>query len=107
MQIESVKGLAALDDILAIQGLDAVFIGPADLAADMGHLGNASEPSVREAVLEALRRIRAAGKAAGVLSTEADFIADCKAAGANFVGVGIDVLLYAQSLRELAAKYEA
>ncbi len=107
VQIESLKGLAALDAILAIEGLDAVFIGPADLAADMGHLGNAGEPAVKAAVLDALRRIRAAGKAAGVLSTEPDFIADCTAAGANFVGVGIDVLLYAQSMRALAAKYTA
>lgn len=105
VQIESVKGLAALDEILAIDGLDAVFIGPADLAADMGHLGDVGQPAVKAAVLGALRSIRVAGKAAGVLSTEPGFIAECTAAGANFVGVGIDVLLYAQALRALAAKY--
>lgn len=105
VQIESVKGLAALDDILAVQGIDGVFIGPADLAADMGHLGNPGHPAVKSAVLDALTRIRAAGRAAGVLTTDPAFIADCKAAGANFVGVGIDVTLFAGALRELAKRH--
>lgn len=105
VQVESVKGLEALDAILAIPGIDCVFIGPADLAADMGYLGNSGHPEVKAAVLGALSRIRAAGKAAGVLATEAGFIADCKAAGANFVGVGVDVAILASALRQMAAWY--
>lgn len=105
LQVESVAGLAALDDILAVAGVDGVFIGPADLAADMGHLGSPGHPLVRDAVLDAMRRIRKAGKAAGVLSTDPAFVADCKAAGANFVGVGIDVTLFAGALRALAKSY--
>jgi 4-hydroxy-2-oxoheptanedioate aldolase len=105
VQVESRAGLAALDDILALPRLDGVFIGPSDLAADMGHLGNSGHPEVTAAVLDALRRIRASGKVAGVLSTDPGFIADCKAAGANFVGVGIDVTTLAAALRGLAASY--
>ena len=105
LQVESRAGLSALDDILAIDGIDCVFIGPADLAADMGHLGNAAHPEVRAAVLDALARIAASGKAAGVLSTEDAFIADCVKAGARFVGVGIDVLAYVGAMRTLARKY--
>jgi 4-hydroxy-2-oxoheptanedioate aldolase len=105
LQVESRAGLAALDDILAIPGIDCVFIGPADLAADMGHLGNASHPEVRVAVLAALARIAASGKAAGMLSTEEAFIADCVKAGARFVGVGIDVLAYVGAMRTIARKY--
>ena len=105
VQVESRAGIAALDEILAVKGVDGVFIGPADLAADMGHLGHASHPDVQAAVLDALRRIRKAGLAAGVLATGADFITDCKAAGANFVGVGVDVLVYAGALRDLAATW--
>lgn len=105
LQIESRAGLAALDEILAIPGIDCVFIGPADLAADMGHLGNAAHPEVRAAVMDALARIAASGKAAGVLSTEDDFLADCKAAGARFVGVGIDVLAYVDALRARARQF--
>lgn len=105
LQVESQAGLAALDDILAIPGVDCVFIGPSDLAADMGHLGNASHPEVRAAVFGALTRIAASGKAAGVLSTEDVFIADCVKAGARFVGVGIDVLAYVGALRARARQY--
>lgn len=105
LQIESRAGLAALDEILEIPGIDCVFIGPADLAADMGYLGNASHPEVRAAVMNAVRRIAASGKAAGVLSTEDAFIADCVVAGARFVGVGIDVLAYVGALRARARQF--
>lgn len=105
LQVESLKGLAALDDILATPGVDGVFIGPSDLAADMGHLGNAQHAEVQAAVFDALTRIRKAGRIAGVLATAPGFIADCKAAGANFVGVGIDVTLFAGALRALAKDY--
>ena len=105
LQIESRAGLAALDEILSVKGLDGVFIGPADLAADMGHLGHSDHPDVKSAVLDALSRIRAAGLAAGVLTTDPAFIKDCKDAGANFVAVGVDVTLYAASMRDLAAKW--
>jgi 4-hydroxy-2-oxoheptanedioate aldolase len=105
VQVESRAGLAALDEILALPGIDCVFIGPADLAADMGHLGNAGHPDVHVAVMDALSRIAASGKAAGVLSTEDDFIADCVQAGARFVGVGIDVLAYVGAMRDRARQF--
>lgn len=105
LQVESVAGMAALDGILDLEGVDAVFFGPADLAADMGHLGNAAHEDVRTAIYDGLRRTRAAGKAAGILATEDAFIAAAKAAGANFVGVGIDVTILAGALRALAARY--
>lgn len=105
LQVESRAGLAALDEILVVPGIDSVFIGPADLAADMGHLGNASHPEVRAAVMDALARIAASGKAAGVLSTEDAFLADCLKAGARFVGVGIDVLAYVGALRARARQF--
>jgi 4-hydroxy-2-oxoheptanedioate aldolase len=105
LQVESRAGLAALDDILAVKGIDGVFIGPSDLAADMGHLGKPGHPDVKAAVLAALHRIRKAGLTAGVLSADPDYINDCKAAGANFMAVGIDVTLYASAMRTLAAKW--
>lgn len=105
VQVENRAGLAALDDILAIEGLDGVFIGPADLAADMGHISNSSHPDVRSAVVDALRKIRAAGKVAGVLTMDPDFTEECRQAGANFLGVGVDVLLFAAAMRAQAQKY--
>ena len=105
LQVESRKGLAALDDILAVEGVDGVFIGPSDLAADMGHPGDTTRPALRDAVTGALARIRQAGKIAGVLAVSDDFIALCRQAGANFLGVGIDVTVLAQGLRTLARRH--
>jgi 4-hydroxy-2-oxoheptanedioate aldolase len=105
LQVESVRGLQALDDILEVPGVDGVFIGPSDLAADMGFIGQPGHPKVKAAVLDSLTRIRARGLSAGVLSTDPAYIADCKAAGANFVGVGIDVTILATALRDLAKRY--
>lgn len=106
-QVESRAGLEALDGILAIDGIDGVFIGPSDLAADMGHIGRPAEPAVKDAVLEALKRIRAAGRIAGVLTMDPAYIADCRSAGANFLGVGIDVTLFAGAMRAHAKKYKS
>jgi len=104
VQIETVAGLAALDQIAAVAGVDGVFIGPSDLAADMGHLGQAGHPEVRAAVLDGLARIRAAGKAAGVLVTDPAYVEECRTAGANFLGVGIDVTIFAGAMRRLATQ---
>lgn len=105
-QVESRAGLEALDGILAIDGIDGVFIGPSDLAADMGHIGKPAEPAVKDAVIDALKRIRAAGRIAGVLSMDPAYVADCRSAGANFLGVGIDVTLFAGAMRAHAARYK-
>ena len=66
LQIESVAGLDNLDAILAVKGVDALFISPSDLAADMGYLDQPNHPNVKAAVLDAIARIRAAGRSAGV-----------------------------------------
>lgn len=105
LQIESVKGIAALDEILAVPDIDGIFIGPSDLAADMGHIGNPTHPEVKATLLEAITRIRQAGRSAGVLSTDPELIAACKDRGANFIGLGIDVTLFASALRGLAKRY--
>jgi 4-hydroxy-2-oxoheptanedioate aldolase len=107
LQIENLRGLAALDDILALDGVDGVFIGPADLAADMGHMGNAAHPDVQAAIMDAITRIKAAGKAPGILSTRDEITNDAIAAGAQFVAVGADVLLLGQAARALAKKWQA
>lgn len=105
VQIESRAGLAALDAIAATKGIDGIFIGPADLAADMGYPGNQDAPEVQAAIMDALTRIRAAGLAAGMVGMDPIFVETCKQAGANFVGVGIDVLVFANAMRALAKNY--
>lgn len=105
VQVENRAGLAGLDGILAVDGVDGVFIGPADLAADMGHIGNPDHPEVQIAIMDALRRIKAAGKAPGILSTRDEMTNDALAAGAQFVAVGADVLLLGDAARALSDKW--
>ena len=98
-------GTSALDAITAVEGVTGVFIGPSDLAADMGHLGNPTAPEVQEAVIGALARIRALGKAAGVLTSDNEFARKCLEAGGTFVAVGSDVGLYVSALTTTAARF--
>jgi 4-hydroxy-2-oxoheptanedioate aldolase len=98
-QVKNRKGLAALDDILAIDGLDGVFIGPADLAADMGFIGQAGQAEVKAAVTDAIERIVASGKAAGILTLDEDLQQQCRALGATFIATEIDVTLFARNMR--------
>jgi 4-hydroxy-2-oxoheptanedioate aldolase len=91
LQVESRAGLAALDDIAAIDGVDGVFIGPADLAADMGFPGNPGHADVQAAVSDAFTRIHAAGKAAGVLTSDQALAKGYAEAGVEFLAVGSDV----------------
>ncbi|RID92802.1 2-keto-3-deoxy-L-rhamnonate aldolase [Gemmobacter lutimaris] len=91
LQVESRAGLAALDGILALEGVDGVFIGPADLAADMGHRGNPGAAEVQAAVTDALTRIRVAGKAAGILTSDGALARSYAAMGVEFLAVGSDV----------------
>jgi 4-hydroxy-2-oxoheptanedioate aldolase len=90
VQIESAAGLAAIEDIAAVEGVDGLFIGPGDLAGGLGHLGNSTHPDVVSAISEALTRIRAAGKAAGIFAASAEAASRHIRAGASFVSIGTD-----------------
>lgn len=102
VQVETRAGLAALDEIAATEGVDGVFIGPADLAADMGHPGDSTHPEVRAAIAGAIRRIAAGGKTAGILLTDPAAAAQAIADGARFVATAIDVTTYAAAIRAAA-----
>ena len=106
VQIESVAGLAGLDQVLKVEGVDAVFIGPSDLAASMGHLGNPGHADVKAAVEGAIRKISAAGKAAGVFSADPVAAAAYQGIGASFLLVGVDALLLRNSAVALADRFK-
>lgn len=101
LQIESRAGLAALDEIASTEGVDGIFIGPADLAADMGHLGHPGHPDVQAAVEDALKRIQGHGKAAGILIGDLALSRRYVELGATFVALGNDVTLFANAARKL------
>ena len=105
VQVESRSALAQVDAIAAVDGIDGVFIGPQDLAADFGHMGNPGAPEVRAAITDGLARIRAAGKAPGILSFAE---ADAKhwiGAGAMFVAVTSDQFLLARESAAVVARF--
>lgn len=106
VQVENRAGMAALDDILATD-VDGVFIGPSDLAADMGHIGQAGHPEVKAAVLDAIKRIVTAGKAAGILTLDQEMQRACLDLGATFVATDIDVTLFARNMRAAAKQAKA
>lgn len=105
VQIETIEGLEGLEEIAAVEGVDAVFIGPSDLGAALGHLGDVSNPEVRSAVCEAIKTLSDRGVPAGVLAMSPELVEEYVAAGASFVGVGVDTALLARSTSELAARY--
>lgn len=107
VQVENRKGLSALDDILGVEGIDGVFIGPSDLAADMGHIGQAGAPEVKDAVLQGMRKIVASGKAAGILTLDPDMQSACHDIGARFIATEIDVALFARNIRDAAKRAKA
>lgn len=107
LQVESRAGLAALDDIASVEGVDGVFVGPSDLAADMGHLGNPGAAEVQRAIEAALGQIQSHGKAAGILTGDGALARHYLGLGATFVAVGHDVGLLGNSAARLAATFTA
>jgi 4-hydroxy-2-oxoheptanedioate aldolase len=106
VQVETRAALGSLEAIAAVPGVDGVFIGPNDLAADMGHLGDAAHPEVRAAIDDAVKRIQQGGKTAGILApVEAD-ARHWLERGCTFVAVGSDAGLLARQTEALAAKYK-
>ncbi|XVN16154.1 4-hydroxy-2-oxoheptanedioate aldolase [Pseudomonas corrugata] len=106
VQIESREGLANLDAIAAVEGVDGVFIGPADLSASMGFRGNPGHPDVQAAIEDAIARIRQAGKAAGILSADEKLARRYIELGAAFVAVGVDTTVLMRGLQTLAATFK-
>ena len=106
VQVETRKGLENLDAILATEGVDGVFIGPADLSADMGFPGNSGAPEVKAAIKDALGRISASPKAAGILAVDDKVAQEYHAWGAQFLAVGIDVMMLIRTARATVATWK-
>jgi 4-hydroxy-2-oxoheptanedioate aldolase len=91
VQIETTKGLSNLEEIARVEGVDGLFIGPADLSASMGHLGNPGHAEVKQAIDDAIRRIRPAGKACGSITGDKEQAAHWFKTGMSFIAAGSDV----------------
>jgi 4-hydroxy-2-oxoheptanedioate aldolase len=105
VQVETRAALEQLEAIAGVEGIDGVFIGPADLSASLGHLGDPQHPETQKALQDAGARLRQLGKAAGILAVvEADARRYIDW-GYNFVAVGIDTALLARSADALAKSF--
>jgi 4-hydroxy-2-oxoheptanedioate aldolase len=106
VQVETKDALDRLEDICAVDGVDGVFIGPADLHASLGYTGEINRPEVVAMIEEAMRRIRKCGKAPGVLAFAESDIRRYIAAGSLFTAVGADAGILARGAEALCAKYK-
>lgn len=106
VQIETREAVKNLEAILQVEGVDGVFIGPADLSADMGFAGNPQHPEVQRTIDDAIARIRAAGKAPGILMANKALAQRYLEAGALFVAVGVDTTLLARAAEALADEFK-
>jgi 4-hydroxy-2-oxoheptanedioate aldolase len=105
VQAESVTALQNIEAICAVDGVHGVFIGPADLAASMGHRGNPTHPEVQAAIEGAMRAIVRSGKAAGTLTSDPALARRYLELGCTYVAVGVDILVFANAARRLAASF--
>jgi 4-hydroxy-2-oxoheptanedioate aldolase len=105
VQAETRLALSNLDAIAATDGVDGVFIGPADLSASMGHIGNPGHPEVQAAIEGAIARILRAGKAPGILTPDTTLAQRYIDLGARFVAVGLDTSILVRGTQQLAAQF--
>lgn len=103
-QAESAQALDNIDDIAATDGVDGVFVGPADLSADMGYPGQPDHPEVEKAIDHLIARIVAAGKIAGIITFDDARFKEYAAKGVTFLGVGGDMMVLNKALNGLAAQ---
>ena len=106
VQVETQASLDSIEAICAVDGVDGVFIGPADLHASLGHTGEIANPKVKPLIDDAIRRIRKAGKAPGILTPNEDDARHWLECGALFVAVGADVGILARGAEALANKFK-
>jgi 4-hydroxy-2-oxoheptanedioate aldolase len=106
VQVETLAALERLDAIADVGGVDGVFIGPADLSASMGYLGQPGHPEVRATIDQAIARSIAAGKAPGTLAVDEPLARHYIGLGARFVAVGVEATLLARATRELSQRFK-
>ena len=106
VQVETRAALDQIDAIAAVDGIDGVFIGPSDLAASLGHLGNPQHADVQRAIENGVKRLKVVGKPAGILTGNEEEARRYIGWGYLFVAVGADVGLLARNADALAKKFK-
>ena len=107
VQVETREAVKNIDSIIATEGVDGVFIGPADLSAALGYVGQRAHPEVTKVIEDCIQRIVKGGKAAGILTGDEALAKRYLELGATFVAVGVDTTLLVQATSNLLAKFRA
>lgn len=105
LQVETAHAMKSLEAIAAVDGVDGIFIGPADLAASMGHPGNPGHPEVVAAIEAAIGKLKAMGKPAGILTLDENFARRCMELGTLFTAVSVDLAVLVNGVRDLRARF--
>lgn len=105
VQVETGEAMDRLEEIASVEGVDAVFIGPADLAASLGHPGNPAHPEVVETIREAVAKLKKIGTPSGILTIDRDYARTCIEMGTGFTAVGLDLGLLAFAARDLRTAF--
>jgi len=103
VQIETPQAVEQVDAIAAVDGVDALFVGPADLSAALGHIGEITHPSVIGLMSRAVQRCKAIGKPVGTLGSSAEAVAQYRAIGFDYVAVSSDIGLMMRGARDAIA----
>lgn len=91
IQLETPAAVAALEEIAAVPGVDALFLGPGDLAANMGHIGHIAHPEVQAVIEDVARRCRAIGMPCGIVGPTPEMVSRFVSLGYGFVAVASDM----------------
>ncbi|RMX06869.1 4-hydroxy-2-oxo-heptane-1,7-dioate aldolase [Corticibacter populi] len=105
VQVETAEALDQIEAIAAVDGVDGIFIGPADLSASLGYAGQMRHPEVTRIINDALARIRATGKASGILMVDAQRARECLDLGVQFIAVALDTILLRDAMDAAAARF--
>lgn len=101
VQVETLDAVEQLEEILAVDGVDSVFVGPADLSASMGHVGHLSHPAVMDVIAKIAQRCKRAGKPSGILGMNPEAVVQYRAAGYDYVGISSDLGLLMQACKSV------
>lgn len=106
LQIESKKALGQVTQIAATEGVDGLFVGPADLAASMGRPGEPNHPDVQEAISRIIQQTLEAGKTIGIMATDPALARSYRDQGVTLLGVGVDTVILARGSKECVDNFQ-
>jgi 2-keto-3-deoxy-L-rhamnonate aldolase RhmA len=103
VQLETPKAVEQLEAIASVEGVDGIFLGPADLAAAMGHVGHLTHPAVMDLMAKAAQRCKSLGVPVGTVGGNPEMVAQFRAAGFDFVAIASDLGLLMQGAKAVLA----